>query len=177
MLNPADLQDVPPQSLARAEEMVAIAQRATAAQVIAAPDLLAAMCDMQNFRFLVDGAPVPSVAVLSEDVLFPAVAWVAHKTGRELMEADLGYRFEADAQALLGVRVSGPPVTAHTADLFRALFLMDACTAMFGVLPQASVEITALTPQLRDLLAATLPQARALPIPAAAAQPAIAQAN
>ena len=123
-----------------------------AARVIPAPALLAAMCDMQNFRFLVDGTPAPAVAVLSEDLLFPAVAWVANEQGRDLMRADLGYRFEADPRSTMGVRVSGPPVRAHTADLYRALFLMDACTTLFGVRPNGAVEITTVGPQLRDHL-------------------------
>ena len=125
---------------------------AGAAQVIPASQLLAAMCDMLNFRFLVDGEHAPSAAVLSEDLLFPAVAWVAHHNGRELMQADLGYRFEADPRAALGVRASGPPVTPHTADLYRALFLLDACTSLFCVRPNAAVEITTVAPQLREQL-------------------------
>lgn len=125
-------------------------------QVIPAPAVLAAMCDLLHFQFLVEGVPQPAAAVLSEDLLFPAVAWVAHANGRDLMQADLGYRFEVDAQAVLGLRVNGPPVTAHTADLYRALFLMDACTTLFCVEPNGAVEIATVAPQLRELLSPLL---------------------
>lgn len=139
-----------------AGEAIRAAASHAGAPVISAPALLAAMCDSVDFRFLVDGEPAPAIAVLSDEVLFPAVAWVAHENGRELMQADLGYRFAADPAAALGVRVEGPPVTCHTADLYRALFLLDACTTLFGVRRQADIEITTVAPQLREHLFARL---------------------
>lgn len=139
-----------------ARAVVRQAQSQLGAQVISGPALLAAMCDMQEFRFLVDGEHVPSRVVLSEELLYPAVAWAADCAGRELMRADFGFHFEVDQEAMLGVRVSGPPVTAHTADLYRALFLAGACTTMFSVKPRGCVEITSVAPQLRELLAAEL---------------------
>lgn len=144
-----------------AAEALTATMAADVARVIPAPALLAALCDMQNFRFLVDGAEASAAAVLSEELLFPAVAWVAHQNGRDLMQADLGYRFEAYADAPMGVRVSGPPVTAHTADLYRALFLVDACTTLFGVRPNGAVEITTVAPQLREHLFAPFLEGRA----------------
>lgn len=158
MLNPS----TPPfsgGSLDAVARAVSAATNASGTAVISPPVLLAALCDMQRFRFLVDGVPQPAAVVLADDLLFPAVAWVAHENARELLQADLGYRFEVDPSAILGVRASGPPVTAHIADLYRALFLQDACTALFCVRPDAAVEITTVAPQLQQQLFATFVQA------------------
>lgn len=139
------------------------------AQVIQGPQLLAAMCDMQAFSFTLEGEPVSSRSVLSDELLYPVVAEVARRCALESARADLGFKFEADPQHLLGVRVSGPPITAHPADLFRGLFLLDACTTVFQVQPNRVVEIAALVHQLREHFFADFLAQQQLPAPSTAA--------
>lgn len=148
MVNPAENQ----QALDEARAAIGKAAGTSRTSVIPAAHLMAAVCDSMNCRFLVDGAPVATAAVLADETLFPAIAWVAQQNAREILAADLGYEFASDPEALLGVRASGPPVTPHIADLYRALFLQDALVTIFGVRRDTDIEVLSLAPQLREYL-------------------------
>lgn len=112
--------------------------------------LLANFCLVQGCGFTQKGAPCDPLTVMSPAMFLPVIAWNVQGSGQDLLGVDLGCSLRLDQDSLFGARAVVPHVTGHIVDVFRALFFMHAATNLFGLRPNASIEVNPIHDMLRE---------------------------
>jgi hypothetical protein len=134
---------------------VQVAQEALAgagknARVIAMHSFLATVCEQQGCSFTFHGEPYDPAKVMAPQMFLPVLTWTVQECARDLLGEDFGCALRLDKESLFGVRSVVPYVTAFQGDLWRALFFMHAAEVVFGVRPNASIEVSPMFEMLKE---------------------------
>jgi hypothetical protein len=138
------------QSAIDTPEVQQVLQITKNSRVVSMHQLLANVCELQGCTFTQHGVPCDPLTVMSPSMLLPILAWDVQDRGQDLLGEDLGCALKLDNHSIFGARAIVPHMTGHIVDLFRALFFMHSATTIFGLRPNASIEIGPLIESLRD---------------------------
>jgi hypothetical protein len=127
-----------------------VLEAAKPARVLTVSTLLALVCEVENCRFTMHGVACAAETVMSPSMFLPVLAWEVQELGRDLFEQDLGCTLKRDEGALFGARAVVPYVHGHVGANIRFLCFLHTATELFGLRPNASIEVAPLANALRE---------------------------
>lgn len=113
----------------------------TGSRVVPVGKLLANLCRSNECKFVLDGVPTDSSIIMSPSMFLPVVAWISQQSGDRLLGVDLGCSLRKDEASMFGVRCIVPHLTGHIVDVIRSLFFVHYATELFGIRPNALIEV------------------------------------
>ena len=112
--------------------------------------MLTAICEQQDCTFSFRGRALPAPEVMAPDMFLPMVTGTAQEDGHYLLGVDLGCGLRLAEDSLFGVRSVVPHITGHIVDVLRALFFLNAANKVFGLRPQACIDLTTTYELMRE---------------------------